>query len=82
MLIFLGILISLLDKCLNSGPLEVVNRILGFVLGIVVASVIACTVANIIGRFTAGVPGGFVYNFFKGINPFEVVVKITNSVKK
>ena len=82
MLILLSILIAVLDNFVNAGPFEVINRILGFLLGAVVASVIACAAANIIGRFTAGVPGGFVYNFFKGINPFEVVVKITNTVKK
>ena len=82
MLILLSILISVLDNCLNSGPLEVVNRVLGFVLGAAVATVVACLAANVIGRISAQTPGGFVYNFFKGINPFEIVVKITNTVKK
>lgn len=82
LLILLSILVSVLDRCLTAGPFDVVNRILGFILGVAVATVIACAAANIIGRFTSGAPGGFVYNFFKGINPFEVVANITNTVKK
>ena len=75
--IILSILVGVIDSAVSStGVLSFINRTLGFVIGTCLAIVLSCIIANIVGRFSDGVPGGFVYSFFKNFNPFELLAKI------
>lgn len=75
--LLLTLLIFILDSVVSNGPLEVVNRILGLILGFAISAVLACIVANIAGYIAEGEPGGFVYQFFKKLNPFDLLANIT-----
>ena len=75
--IVLSIFVSILNSAVSTvGILNFINKALGFVIGTALAIVLACVVANVVGRFSDGEPGGFVYSFFKNFNPFEILAKI------
>ena len=75
--LLLSILVSIIDSAVSSvGILAFFNKVLGFIIGVALAIVLSCIVANVIGHFHDGMPGGFVYNFFKNFNPFEILAKI------
>ena len=75
--IILSILVHVIDAAVASaGPLAFINRLLGFIIGAALAIVVSCIIANVAGHFSEGVPGGFVYTFFKNFNPFEILARI------
>ena len=76
-MIVLSIFVKIIDSAVSStGILAFINKLLGFCIGTALAIVVACIVANLAGRFTENVPGGFVYTFFSNFNPFELLAKI------
>lgn len=74
--ILLKLLLLIMGKIVTSGPLKTVDKILGVLFGFAVSSVIACIIANLIAFFTTEFVGGFVYEFFKSINPIDIIMSI------
>ena len=74
----LAMIIKLLDYILKSGPLGLFNKILGFVFSgacFFIVDWIVVVVVQFVMNF-AGIryDGGFVYNIFNTLNPFELLL--------
>jgi uncharacterized membrane protein required for colicin V production len=75
-LIVLSILIAIIGTVIDSGPLAVVDKILGLILGTAIAIVVCCIVANVTGSIAKDFTGGFVYDFFKNFDPFSLILSL------
>ena len=76
LLIILSVLVAIIGTVIDSGPLAVVDKILGLILGTAIAIVVCCIVANLTGNIAKDFTGGFVYEFFKNFDPFSLILSI------
>ncbi len=70
--------IMLIDMCLKSGPLGVINKMLGLVFGFAFSVIVAWFLV-VIAEFVMGFIGydfdaGYVYNFFSDFNPLDLLL--------
>ena len=75
-LIVLSIIVAIIGTVIDSGPLAVIDKILGLILGTAIAIVACCIVANITGSIAKEFTGGFVFEFFKNFDPFSLILSI------
>ena len=75
-LIVLSILTAIIGGVIDSGPLMVVDRTLGVLLGGAISIVICCIVANVTVAISSDFAGGFVFEFFKNFDPFSLVLSV------
>ncbi len=76
LLILLTLVIAILNNVISIGPLGVMNKLLGLAFGAVISMLIACLAATVISKIMPETSGGFVYNFFKNINPIEIISRM------
>jgi len=70
----LWLLLLILGSVVSSGPLMVIDKILGLIFTVAISFVICCIIANIISFFANDFVGGFIYEFFKNLNPLSVIL--------
>ena len=83
--LFLGIIIKILNKIFNLGPIGALNSVLGIVFGAAFAFVISWLVVVLFG-YVISIPavseltwaqnfdGGYIYNFFDSITPLDLLL--------
>lgn len=76
--IVLSLAIMLIDWILSSGPLGVINKLLGFVFGTAFSAIIAWALV-VVAEFIMGFVGynfeaGYIYNFLHGLNPLDLLL--------
>ncbi len=76
LLILLSVIVAIIGTVIDSGPLAIVDKILGLVLGTAIAFVVCCLVANVVGNVAKDFGGGFIYDFFKNFDPFSLLLSI------
>ena len=74
----LSLVIMLIDMCLRSGPLGIINKILGLIFGAAFAVILAWLVV-VVAEFVMSFIGydfdsGFVYDFFSNFNPLDLLL--------
>jgi uncharacterized membrane protein required for colicin V production len=74
--LILSLLLAILGGVVTAGPLSVIDKLLGFVFMVAVSFVVCCIVANIISYFATDFSGGFVYEFFKNLNPLALILSL------
>lgn len=75
-LIVLSILTAIIGGVIDSGPLMVVDRTLGVLLGAAISVFICCIIANVTIAISSDFVGGFVFEFFKNLDPFSLVLSV------
>lgn len=71
-----SIVTAIIGGFVTSGPLAVVDKALGLILGAAVSILVCCIAANIISGVSEDIQGGFVYEFFKNFDPFSLVMSL------
>ena len=74
--VLLSVLIAIIDGVVDSGPLAVVDKALGLMLGGAIAVVLSCFISNVVSWVAPAFSGGFVYNFFKNFDPFSLILSV------
>jgi uncharacterized membrane protein required for colicin V production len=71
-----SIVTAIIGGFVSSGPLAVVDKVLGMLLGTAISILICSIAANIISGVAPDLQGGFVYEFFKNFDPFSLILSI------